>query len=168
MSNQTANAATVTCVEETVAFLESQSIEFELVEHAPVAGATAEARVSHVPGDRVAKTVVLHDGSDYILALVPASQRLDLHKLRDLLNATRQLRLADEAEIAKQFPIFEVGAIPPFGHAAPKVTVMDRALLGHIRILCAAGDHSHSVLVQPRDVARAASALIADICEERR
>lgn len=98
--------------------------------------------------------------------MVPASERLDLHKLRELLDATRQLRLADEAEIAKEFPTFEVGAMPPFGQTVPMVEVIDRALLGQQRILCPAGDHRHSVLVDPHDVVRVTAATVADVCEE--
>src|SRR3979411_2795384 len=73
-------------------FLEDARIAYELVEHEPVMSAAAEARVAHRPPDEVAKTVVLHDGVAYVIAAIPASRRLDLHKLRELLGATRQLR----------------------------------------------------------------------------
>lgn len=67
MSDQSSGAA-ASCVEAIVAFLERQNIEHELVEHDPVMSATAEAHVAHCIADRVAKTIVLHDGSDYVLA----------------------------------------------------------------------------------------------------
>jgi prolyl-tRNA editing enzyme YbaK/EbsC (Cys-tRNA(Pro) deacylase) len=44
--------------------------------------------------------------------------------------------------------------------------VIDRALLQQERILCPAGDHSHSVLVDPRDVLRITAADTADISED--
>ena len=81
--------------------------------------AAAEARVAHVPPDQVAKTVVLYDGSVYVIAAIPASERLDLHKLRELLGARPQLRLANEDEIARDFTSLEVGAVPPFGPMVP-------------------------------------------------
>jgi Ala-tRNA(Pro) deacylase len=128
--------------------------------------AAGEARVTeHVP-DQVAKTVVLHDGSAYVIAVIPASDRLDLHKLRELLGATRQLRLASEDEIARDFPSLEVGAVPPFGPMVPAAEVIDRALLEQQRILCPAGDHRHSVLIDPRDVVRISAATPADICQD--
>jgi prolyl-tRNA editing enzyme YbaK/EbsC (Cys-tRNA(Pro) deacylase) len=34
------------------------------------------------------------------------------------------------------------------------------------QILCSAGDHRHSVLVDPREVVRITAARVADICEE--
>jgi prolyl-tRNA editing enzyme YbaK/EbsC (Cys-tRNA(Pro) deacylase) len=128
--------------------------------------ATAEARQANLPPDQVAKTVVLHDGSAYVIAAIPASERLDPHKLRELLGATRQLRLATETEIARDFPTLEVGAVPPFGPMVPAAEVIDSALVQHERILCPAGDHRHSVLVDPRDVVRVTAARTADICED--
>jgi prolyl-tRNA editing enzyme YbaK/EbsC (Cys-tRNA(Pro) deacylase) len=49
-----------------------------------------------------------------VIAAGSASARLDLRKVRELLGATRNLRLATEDEIARDFPTLEVGAVPPF------------------------------------------------------
>ncbi len=149
-----------------VEFLEGEGLDYELIEHEPTMSAGAEARTTHHPPDQVAKTIVLHDGSAYVIAAIPASERLDLHKLRELLGASRRLRLAGEDEIAREFPSLEVGAAPPFGPMVPAAEVIDRALLDSPRILCPAGDHRHSVLVDPRDVVRVTAAQTADICQD--
>jgi len=149
-----------------VEFLDGEGVDYELIEHETTMSAAAEARTTYHPPDQVAKTIVLHDGSSYVIAAIPASERLDLHKLRELLGATRALRLADEAEIAREFPTAEVGALPPFGPMVPAAEVIDRQLLEPRRILCAAGDHRHSVLVDPRDVVRITAATTADICQD--
>jgi Cys-tRNA(Pro)/Cys-tRNA(Cys) deacylase len=153
--------------EAVAAFLEGAGVPHELIEHRPVQSAAGEAIVAgRVPAE-VAKTIVLHDGAGaYVIAAVAASDRLDLHKLRQLLGATRQLRLASEEEIARDFPALEVGAVPPFGAMVPAAEVIDRALLEPAQILCPAGDQRHSVLVDPRDVVRVTSATVADIREE--
>jgi Ala-tRNA(Pro) deacylase len=155
-----------TRVKSIVAFLDGQGVAYELVEHESVMSAAAEARVAHVPPDQVAKTVLLHDGSVYVIAVVRASARLDLRKVREHLGATRNLRLATEDEIARDFPTVEVGAVPPFGPWVPSAEVIDSALVETGRILCPAGDHRHSVLVDPREVVRVTAARTADICED--
>jgi prolyl-tRNA editing enzyme YbaK/EbsC (Cys-tRNA(Pro) deacylase) len=38
--------------------------------------------------------------------------------------------------------------------------------MDHDRILCSGGDHRHSVLLDPRDLAEATQANVVDICEE--
>jgi Ala-tRNA(Pro) deacylase len=167
MTDQERPGGTATTrVEAIVDFLDGMGVEYELVEHEPTMSAAAEASATEHPPDQVAKTVVLHDGSAYVIAAIPASERLDLHKLRELLGATRQLRLESEDEIAHDFPSLEVGAVPPFGPMVPAAEVIDRSLLEQQRILCPAGDHRHSVLVDPRDVVRITAAKTADICQD--
>jgi Ala-tRNA(Pro) deacylase len=147
-------------------FLDGAGVAYEVIEHPTVLSANAEARATNHSPEAVAKTVVLHDGQAYAIAAIPASRRLDLHKLRELIGATRQLRLATEAEIAADFPTLEVGAVPPFGPMVPAAAVIDRELLGHERILCPAGDHRHSVLVDPQAIVRITAAETADISED--
>ena len=148
------------------AYLDGLGVAYEIVEHEATMSAAEEARVAHLPPRHVAKTVVLHDGERYVVAAIPASERLDVSKLRELLGSSRQLRLASEDEIALAFPTLEVGALPPFGPMVPAAEVIDRALLAPDRILCAAGDHRHSVLIDPREVVRITSARVADIVED--
>lgn len=146
------------------AFLERHGVPYEVVEHERTQTAAAEARAAGVPPADVAKTVVLRDDEGLRLAVIPASERLDMHKLRQAL-ASKGLRLVTEQEMADEFDQFEVGAVPPFGSMFNTLELMDERLLEHDRILCSGGDHEHAVLVDPRDVVRAGEARVADICE---
>lgn len=157
---------TSTRAEAVAAYLEGEGVSCRVIEHEPTMSAVAEAQIANFSPDQVAKTVVLHDGPAYVIAAIPASDRLDLRKLRDLLAASRHLRLASEEEIERDFPSFETGAVPPFGPIMPIAEVIDSALMPQQRILCPAGDHRHSVLVDPREIARITAARVADICED--
>ena len=149
-----------------VEFLDAERVEHRLIEHKSTMSAAEEARAAGEPTHKVAKTIVLEDRGGYVLAVVPGDERLDLHKLRGLLGATKALRLATEAEMADLFPAFEVGAVPPFGPTFPKLEVLDRRLLDEERVLCAAGDHRHSVVLDPREIVRITGAVAADVCED--
>lgn len=155
-----------THVEAIESYLTGLGIAHRTIEHEPTESALAEGRVAGQPPQRVAKTIVLHDGSAYVIAAVAAADRLDMHKLRELLGAGRTLRLATEGEIARDFPTLEVGAVPPFGPMVPVAEVIDRALAEQPSILCPAGDHRHSVMLEPGAVIRATSAAVADIRED--
>ena len=61
------------------------------------------------------------------------------------------------------FASFEVGALPPLGPMLPAPEALDLRLMDHERILCSGGDHRHSVLVDPRDLARLGEATVADV-----
>lgn len=147
-------------------YLDRHGVDHEVIEHAPTYSAAAEARAVGLPPQDAAKTLVLEDRGAYVLAVIPASERLDLHKVRALLGASRQLRLATEDEIAAHFTQFEVGAVPPVGPVLFTGEVVDRAIAGMDRVLCAGGDHRHSLLLDPRAVIELADARVADICED--
>jgi Ala-tRNA(Pro) deacylase len=149
-----------------VEYLDAEGVAHELLEHDPTMSAAEEARATGEPANKVAKTIVLEDRGGYVLAVVPGDERLDIHKLRELLGATKSLRLATEAEMADLFPSFEVGAVPPFGPTSPKLEVVDRRLLDEDRVLCAAGDHRHSVVLDPSEIVRITGAVPADVCED--
>jgi len=106
---------------------------------------------------------VLIDRDRVRLAVIPASRRLDLERARRAFGAGRHLRLATEQEAAGRFPAFEAGAVPAFAGDAV-AEVIDVRLLYHESVLCSAGDHRHSVLLDPRDLCRLAEPRVADIC----
>jgi Ala-tRNA(Pro) deacylase len=145
-------------------FLERHGVPYEVVEHERTQTAAAEARAAGMPPADVAKTVVLRDQEGVRLAVIPASHRLDLHKVKRELGS-KGLRLVTEQEMAEEFADFEVGAVPPFGPMFHALELVDERLLDHDRILCGGGDHEHGVLVDPHDLVKAGQARVADICD---
>jgi Ala-tRNA(Pro) deacylase len=136
-----------------------------VIPHDETFTARAEARAAAIPQEQTAKTVVLRDGEDFAMAVLPACERLDLHKVRDLLER-QEIRLASEAEMAQRFPGFEVGAVPPFGPDVPGIEVVDRRLMTYNRVLCSGGDHRHALMLDTGELVRFAHATVADICED--
>ena len=53
----------------------------------------------------------------YARAVLPASERLDLRKLGDFARrpASKKVHLASEEALARDYPEFELGAVPPLG-----------------------------------------------------
>lgn len=154
-------------IERTTRHLDGLGIDYEVVEHAQAYSAASEASAAGVRPENAAKSVLLHDGEGYRLAVIQASDRLDLGKVRDLLDVGRaKLRLVSEEEMAAEFPGFELGAIPPLGEMIPAPEIVDRRLLEHERVLCNGGDHMHSVLLDPNEIVKASNAQVVDVCED--
>ena len=152
-------------IDRTTRHLDQLGIPYEIVDHGRAFTAASEASAAGVRPENAAKSILLHDGERYRLVVIPASDRLDLGKVRDLLGLSRaSLRLATEGEIGAELPEFELGAIPPFGEMLPVPEIVDARLLEHERVLCNGGDHAHSVLLDPKDVVRASEARVADVC----
>lgn len=161
-----AAAPTAHGIDAVTAYLDGEGVPYEVVEHRPTFSAAAEARAAGTEPEEAAKTLVLHDRGGYRLAVIPALRRLDVHRVRELLGGTSHLRLATEPELERDFPMFDVGAMPPLGPMVPVPEVMDLHLLYHERILCAGGDHRHALRMDPRDLLRLCEPRVASLCSE--
>jgi prolyl-tRNA editing enzyme YbaK/EbsC (Cys-tRNA(Pro) deacylase) len=147
-------------------YLREHGVSFDVVEHARSESSVAEARAAHLPAEQTAKTVVLHAAGGYRFAVICASDRLDLHKAADALGVSRhELRFASEADMAADFPAYEVGAIPPIGPDTP-AELIDPRLLDYRQVLCPAGDHEHSLLVDPLDIVRVTGARTLELRQD--
>ena len=86
---------------------------------------------------------MLEDERGYVMAILPASQRIALPRLNHTLRRT--LELASEAEIARLFADCEIGAVPPLGAPYGIPTVIDDSLLNLPEVYFEAGDHEDLV-----------------------
>src|SRR5438552_17392901 len=82
-------------------YLASQGIAYQVVTHPHALSMIETARRAGLPAVCVAKAVVLEDRQGYLLAAVPAANRVAFHELEEAL--ARHLELATEAEIASLF-----------------------------------------------------------------
>lgn len=124
-------------------FLDSRGVHYDLVPHPPTSTSLGAAEAAHVPGDRVAKSVLLEDERGYLVAVLPASHRIRIRELTEQLE--RSLELASEPELGELFRDCEPGAVPPVGAAYGLPTVVDDSLLNAPEVYFEAGDHEDLV-----------------------
>jgi Ala-tRNA(Pro) deacylase len=147
-------------------YLDQHGVDYEVVPHEEGPTAAADARAVGVTPQEVVKDVVLTSADVVALALIPASERLDLKKAQQALELESRPDLATEDEIHARFPEFEVGALPPCGPVHDLTEIVDRRPLEHDRVHCASGDHRHSVRIAPTEIVRLSGARVADLCQE--
>ncbi len=124
--------------------LERAGVPYEVLPHPRTATSLETAEAAHIPGDRLAKSVVLEDEEGrYVLAVIPATHRLRLGRVSRALQ--RRLGLATEPELAGLFRDCEPGAVPPVGEAYGLPTVVDDSLLEQPEVYIEAGDHEDVV-----------------------
>ena len=96
-------------------YLDNENIVFDLVEHPYSRSSMESAESAHIPGNQLAKCVVLEDDEGFIMAVVPSTHRIDISILDRYLG--RKLDLATEERLRELFYDCEVGAFPPIGGA---------------------------------------------------
>jgi Ala-tRNA(Pro) deacylase len=125
------------------AYLAEQDADFDIVDHPHSSTSIESAQLAHIPGDRIAKSVVLGDERGYLLAVLPASCKVDLGELHRMTN--RNLGLVTEYELGALFDDCEPGAVPPFGNVYDIDTIVDESLVEQSDIYFEAGDHEQLV-----------------------
>ncbi len=130
-------------------FLKEHAVDYELVHHPHSVTSMRTARLAHVPGVQLAKSVLLEDEAGYLMAVIPSTHRIDLGKLHH--QRQRQIGLAVEREVAELFPDCDPGAIPAIGAAYLVETIIDDTLLAQPDVYFEAGDHEELVHMSGAD-----------------
>lgn len=146
--------------------LEAEDVAYELLPHRHTERASEEALALGIDPHEVAKTIVLATGRGFVRALIPASERLDVRKLREVLDLHEQPHLAHEEDLVAAYPAFELGAVPPFGGPSGDRVAVDRRLANRDTIVIEAGSHDESVRVRTTDLLVLAQAMIGDLCHD--
>jgi Ala-tRNA(Pro) deacylase len=123
------------------AFLDGHGVRYVSIQHSVAFTASEVAESVHVKGRDFAKTVIVKIGETMAMVVLPASRRIVLHDLREMLGS-EELRLATEAEFKGAFPDCEVGAMPPFGNLYNMPVYVAAHLAEEREIVFNAGTHS--------------------------
>lgn len=126
-------------------YLQAHDIPYDLLHHPHTATSMEAAQASHIPGNQIAKTVLLEDDGGFVMAVLPATHRIDLGELHRHFN--RRLGLATEPELGGLFRDCEIGAVPPIGPAYGVHTIVDDSLAEQSDVYFEAGDHEQLVHV---------------------
>lgn len=156
-------------------YLTRHKLASEIVEHKTVFTAYDVAQTLKVKLNTVVKTLLLkvqhpravsadereRKATKHVLAVLPAHLRLDLGKVKKLLQA-RRVQIAGEKDIATVLKV-KPGNQTAFGSLHGVKVVMDAALLKTTRALFSAGAFTASLRLKVKDYHRAEKPLTGDI-----
>ncbi|AER67160.1 YbaK/prolyl-tRNA synthetase associated region [Thermovirga lienii DSM 17291] len=112
------------------------------------------------PG-KILKSLILLTEDGPVLVLMSGVNKVDLKKVKELLNA-KKVKFASPEYIRENFG-YEVGGVPPLGYEQHPPTLLDRDLLKFDMVWAAAGSEFAYFPVPPRDLVVYTSAEVADI-----
>ena len=121
-------------------YLEDGGVPFRAATHPVRMTAQRTAEAARISGKKFGKTIVLREGDRYVMAVVPANERVDLTAMRDLFGSG--LDLVGEQELAQLFPDCEVGAMPPFGGLYGLPVIADACLARQDTVAINGGTHT--------------------------
>jgi Ala-tRNA(Pro) deacylase len=131
-------------------FLDGKGINYVRITHSTAYTAQETAAAAHVPGKALAKTVILKTDGKMIMAVLPASRKLDLGLLREAVGVNK-VEIANETEFKDMFPECDIGAIPPFGNLYGMDVISEGILAENEEIAFNAGSHTELVRLSYKD-----------------
>jgi Ala-tRNA(Pro) deacylase len=146
--------------------LDQNHIRYSPVVHEPARSSQYTASLLHVPGKRVAKTVVLRAGEQVLLAVIPASYHVNPNRLAAVMGAKAPVKLVEEAECYTLFPDCQPGAVPPFGELYGLPVYLDEALAEDPEIIFSAGTLSDGIRMGNADFVHLVKPRICSFAEE--
>jgi Ala-tRNA(Pro) deacylase len=152
----------MTCRKRLEKVFRDENVKFSVTKHVEAYSAQRVAGLLHIPGEQLAKVVMVKADGELAMMVLAAPLRLDLVKVKKALKADA-VRLAREEEFASLFPDCEVGAMPPFGSLYGVPLYVDRTLSTQLQIAFPAGSHREVMQVAYADFERTAKPLVADL-----
>lgn len=143
-------------------FLDENGVDYQVVAHDTAYTAQEVAATAHIPGRDMAKTVVVRLDGDLAMAVLRATDRLDLDLLKSAAGADRA-ELASEHDFETRFPECETGAMPPFGNLYEMEVLVDKRLAEDDEIAFNAGTHTEALNLAWKDFERLVSPKVARI-----
>jgi Cys-tRNA(Pro) deacylase len=112
---------------------------------------------------QIVKSLAFAVDDEIVLALVSGANRLSEGTLSAAAGGGKVERA--NADAVRQATGFAIGGVPPFGHARPLSTFVDRDLLSFDVVWAAAGTPTHVFSITPDDLTRASVGTVVDLKE---
>ncbi len=146
--------------------LDENNINYKHLEHEEIKKDSKSAAV--VRGTKLeqgAKALILKTKSGKLIqAVLPANRRLDLKKIKRLLNEKNVSLVSPEIVLEKINCV--VGSVPPLANLWGIEILMDKILLEKEEIVFSAGTLTDSIMINPKDLAKVNGARIEEIIKE--
>lgn len=133
-------------------FLDQNGVKYEVRAHSEAYTAQEVAASAHIPGRKLAKTVIARKGKDLLMIVLPSPYNVDFKALTEELG--EKVELASEQEFEGLFPDCELGAMPPFGNLYNIPVYVDETLQEDREIDFNAGTHREIVRMRYGDFER--------------
>jgi Ala-tRNA(Pro) deacylase len=121
-------------------YLDARNVKYDVIAHAPTNSSMQTAKTCRIPGDRLAKAVLLRDDIGYAVAVLPASHHIRISELKKQFGS--DVELATEYEAAELFQDCARGAIPAVSDCYGLDLVVDDSIDEQPEVYFEGGDHS--------------------------
>ncbi len=133
-----------------IKYLKKQKVKYTILKHASAYTAQEVAASAGIPGDQLAKAVMVKLDGEMAMAVLSATCRINFDHMKKTLGV-KKAELATEKEFTDLLPDYEGGATPPFGNLYDMKVYLDEALTKQELIAFSAGSHTELIQLKYKD-----------------
>ncbi len=137
-------------VEKLKKYLDENKVKYVSIKHSEAFTAQEIAASAHIPGNELAKTVMINIEEKMAMAVIPATYHVYFRLLERETGASR-VSLATEDSFKEIFPDCELGAMPPFGNLYDMDVYVAKSLTDDEEIFFNAGTHTELIKMSYKD-----------------
>lgn len=115
--------------------------------------------------DQIIKSILFLVDEQPVLAIACGLSSIQRRAIADLYGVGKKRVKLASAETVLEISGYEVGALPPFGHCQPLVTLIDRKVLEFKDAYAGGGAENAIVHLNPQDILRVSGAKVLDLLE---
>ena len=145
-------------------YLNSNKVDFQVLEHDPAFSAHEVALATHVPASEMAKAIVVRVDDHLWMAVLRSDQRINQQMIRRTFGA-KNVHLVHEEDLEQLFPDCQLGAMPPFGHLYGLPVMVEEGLAEDDEIVFNACTHTKSIRMKYKDFRRLAKPVVAGFAD---
>ncbi|HUS85123.1 MAG: YbaK/EbsC family protein [Anaerolineales bacterium] len=147
-------------------FLRERGLSAELLA-LPVETPTVQAAAEAVgtSSEKIVKSVLFMVDERPVLAITSGECRIDRRRIAKSFGVGRKrVRLADENQVQTSTG-YPVGAVPPFGHPEPLLTIIDPGVLEHDMVYAGGGASDHLIRVETAEILRVTQGEVLELLD---
>jgi Ala-tRNA(Pro) deacylase len=134
-------------------YLTEENVKFKTINHTTAFTAQQTAQSAHISGHEMAKTIIVKIDGEKAMAVLPATEQIDLDLLRQATKA-KEVSFATESEFMPLFSECEIGAMPPFGNLYHMDVYVEEDLSNNSMIAFNACSHNELIEMSYKDYTR--------------
>ncbi len=153
-------------VDELRTYIQAQSVAAEIVRPGvptPTVETAAQAVGTHV--DQIIKSILFLADEHPVLAIACGLSNIQRRAIADLYGIGKKRVKLATPEMVLEISGYEVGAMPPFGHRQPLITIIDKRVLDFTDAYAGGGAENVLLHLNPHDILRVTGARVLDLLE---
>ena len=147
-------------------WMQDHAIPGELLQlNVPTPTVESAAQAVNAGAEQIIKSILFLVDDQPVLAIACGLSNIGRRAIADLYGVgKKRVKLASPEKVL-DVSGYEVGAMPPFGHRQPLVTLIDRKVLDVSEAYAGGGAENTLVRLNPHDILRVTGAKVMDLLE---